>query len=95
MLFRSLLNAEESVIKKRINNGSSSPSMAMNMNFQSQNHGFSNQRDRGDRYSNQRGIGGRGNYNNHNSFTNNNGGFANSGNSGQYFKPQGSQGPPS
>ena len=41
-----LLNVEERVIKKRINNGSSSPSMAMNMNFQSQNHGFSNQRGR-------------------------------------------------
>ena len=90
-----LLNAEERVIKKRINNGSSFPAMAMNMNFQSQNHGFSNQHGRGGRYSNQRGRGGRGNYNNHNSFTNNNGGFANSGNSGQYFKPQSSQGPPS
>ena len=87
-----LLNAEERVIKKRINNGSS-PSMAMNMNFQSQNHGFSNQRGRGGRYFNQRGRGGSGNYNNHNSFTNNNGGFTNSGNPGQYFKPQGSQGP--
>ena len=41
-----LLNAEERVIKKRINNGSSSLTMAMNMNFQSQNYGFSNQRGR-------------------------------------------------
>ena len=77
-----LLNVKERVIKKRINNGSFPPSMAMNMNFQSQNHGFSNQRGRGGRYSNQRGRGGRGNYNNHNCFTNNNGGFTNSGNSG-------------
>ena len=90
-----LLNAEERVIKKRINNGSSSLTMAMNMNFQSQNYGFSNQRGRGGRYSNPRGRGGRGNFNNHNSFTNNNGGFTKSGNSGQYFKPQNSQGPPS
>ena len=71
--------------------------MAMNVNFQSQNHGFSNQRDRGCRYSNQRGRGGKGNYNIHNGFNNNNGGFSNSGyntNPEQSSKLQGTQGPP-
>ncbi|XP_075662968.1 uncharacterized protein LOC142632456 [Castanea sativa] len=39
-----LLNAEERVIKKRSNNVPS-PTMSVNVNFQSQSHGFSNQRE--------------------------------------------------